>query len=137
MTEHQTTGLFVEHIDTNDTDDKIFNDIYLNTIINWVNIRQNSTVMDVLDMNKNTMCIKLKNENPMMRDSSIQSYVLSLLIYMFWSICTNFSNNHYQLHQTSSDTEIAIEQNIREGESVETQYRKQNKNQCVPDLDID
>lgn len=62
--------------------EKVMSTIFLHVLFNWNNIKQNTNVMNCLDMNTNSLCRQLKNNNPTLRDGYIQAHVLSFLIMM-------------------------------------------------------
>ena len=58
--------------------------IFLYVIFNWGKISQNRDIMNVLDVNTNSMCKKLKIQNPNMRDEFVQAHVYTLLLMMIF-----------------------------------------------------
>ncbi|VBB17852.1 hypothetical protein YASMINEVIRUS_315 [Yasminevirus sp. GU-2018] len=72
--------------------EKTMGRIFLNTIFNWEQIRENSSVMQVLNMETNSMCRHMKMSNPSMRDQFIQAYVLSFLLILFLIMCVPAQN---------------------------------------------
>lgn len=63
--------------------EEIICNFFMNVIFNWNNISQNPHVMNVVNMNDNILCQKLKSENPSMKDSFIQAHVVTILILMY------------------------------------------------------
>ncbi len=59
---------------------------YLLVLLNWNNIKKNTHIMEILDMDTNKICQNLKEENPQLVDYMIQSYVLTMLITIKQSI---------------------------------------------------
>jgi len=58
--------------------------IFLYVIFNWATISQNEHIMKTLDINTNSMCRKLKLQNPNMRDEFIQAHTYTLLLMMIF-----------------------------------------------------
>lgn len=74
------------------------NNLYTEIIFNWSQIREYEEVMNVLDMETNTLCVKLKENNPMLRDEFVQARVLTILLVMFIMVSSfviiDGDNNH-------------------------------------------
>jgi hypothetical protein len=64
---------------------KLMLKVYLNVIFNWSSISQNQEVMNVLDIDTNTMCCHFKTQNPSLPDSYVQGLVLSFIL-MIWIV---------------------------------------------------
>lgn len=83
---------------------KLMSDVFVNVIFNWSTLSQDPQIMNVVDMNRNSLCQKLKAENPTMRDSFIQAHVVSILI-LFMIVLSmpiqnpfdEYSNENYYL----------------------------------------
>jgi len=58
--------------------------IFLHMLLNWHKIKEIEQVMNTLDMNTNSLCISLKNNDPTLRDHFIQAYVLSFFILVLY-----------------------------------------------------
>jgi len=61
---------------------KLITKVFLHVIFNWHSISQNQEIMEGLDMESNTMCRRLKNQNPSLHDSYVQVHVLSTQLMM-------------------------------------------------------
>ena len=72
--------------------EKTMSRIFLNAIFNWEQIRESSSVMQVLNMETNSMCRHMKASNPSMRDQFIQAYVLSFLLMLFLIVSVPVQN---------------------------------------------
>lgn len=66
--------------------DKTMSTIFLHVLFNWNVIKENAQTMAYLDMNTNSLCRQLKQNDPTQRDGYIQAHVLSLLITMMYTI---------------------------------------------------
>lgn len=67
----------------------IMNRLFMNILFNWDSIKCKSNIMSSVDMDTNNLCIYFKEQNPMIRDSFIQAYVLSFYIVMLHIIGSN------------------------------------------------
>ena len=74
--------------DMNNLTDKVL----INVMLKWHDIQENQEIMDGLRMDKNTMCIYFKNQNPLLDDSYIQARVLTFLLMMILSITKSIQN---------------------------------------------
>ena len=64
--------------------EKTMGTIFLNVLFNWNSIKEIPHVMSCLDMNTNSLCRQLKQNDPTQRDGFIQAHVLSFLILMMY-----------------------------------------------------
>ena len=112
--------------------------IYLSVIFNWPTICQNQQVMDALDMNKNTLCVYHKAQNPNLANYMIQSFVFSIMltIWFFSSMPINTDADPY----TESYTESYAGSNANESATILSNEQwatiKQNK-KIMDILDMD
>jgi hypothetical protein len=53
---------------------------------NWNEIKKNKFYMDAVDMKKNNLCKKIKENNPELDDDIIKEYCFSYLIMMYITI---------------------------------------------------
>ncbi len=74
--------------------DKMMTNTFINIIFNWESIKQNTLLMESLNMKSNSLCQKLKEQNPTMRNSFIQAHVLALLMMMINIISLPCRNIH-------------------------------------------
>ena len=75
--------------------DRMMTNTFISIIFDWENIKKNKKMMDTLNMETNTLCIRLKEQNPSMRNSFIQAHVLALLMMMMTIIslpCRNIND---------------------------------------------
>ena len=68
--------------------DQVMKEVYLNVIFNWATISTDQSIMNVLDIETNSMCRWYKSRYPDMRDSFIQAHVFTMLM-MFMYILLN------------------------------------------------
>ena len=68
--------------------DKVMTEIHLNVIYNWNVVKQDTDIMNILDMDTNKMCIFLKQTNPYQDDSFIQSYIMTMMIMMLYIVAS-------------------------------------------------
>lgn len=89
---------FIVETDYNDTYEStlienLMSLIFFNVLAEWNAIKSNGEIMNCLDMNKNSLCSKLKQSNPDMIDEYVQSQILSLLLTII-IINSNVLNTH-------------------------------------------
>jgi hypothetical protein len=110
---------------------KTTTNIYLYVIFNWATISQDEHIQRTLDVNTNSMCRKLKLQNPNMRDEFIQAHTYTLLLMMIFMTMipmTDMLNANipdYVLNY-ANDTEDPDDANDTNTPSIDT-----------PDIDID
>jgi hypothetical protein len=94
---------------------------FLHIIYNWATIRQNSQLMNILDMQANTMCRYFKQLNPLVIDSFIQARVLTFVLLIFCIISLPTYNILYGMSLSASVPNINQISNINT-----TEYSAQN-----------
>lgn len=60
--------------------------VFLNVLFNWTTIKQNEQIMNLLNMETNSMCRLFKNQNPTLHDVYIQANVFSLLLMLWFAM---------------------------------------------------
>lgn len=65
------------------------NQLFMNILFNWDNIKILPDVISAVNMETNNMCKIFKEQNPTMRDSFIQAFALSFLIVMMHVVESN------------------------------------------------
>ena len=55
---------------------------YTTIISNWNTIKDNTEIMNVLNIDTNSMCQYIKQTNPSLSDTMIQARALTLLLFM-------------------------------------------------------
>lgn len=65
--------------------------VLLTIIINWDTISRDDNIMDILNINKNTLCRNLKDENPHVADNFVQAFVLSVLVIYMYIVMSQFT----------------------------------------------
>tara|TARA_Y100000780_G_C13596593_1_gene382867 strand:- start:80 stop:361 length:282 start_codon:yes stop_codon:yes gene_type:complete len=61
--------------------------IYLSVVLNWHNIENDISIMEALNMENNTTCIKYKEEYGNIEDKYIQAYVLTQYLILYCIVC--------------------------------------------------
>jgi hypothetical protein len=64
------------------------NQIYLSIISNWNNIENDISIMNALNMENNTTCIKYKEQYENVEDKYIQAYVLTQYLILYCIVVT-------------------------------------------------
>jgi hypothetical protein len=96
-----------EHINDNVQNkfEELVSDMYSRVISNWDTIQQDQHIMNILNMNTNSMCIKIKDQHPTINDSYIQAYVFTIMATMIVVTSvpiTNVLNESYFLNQNET-----------------------------------
>lgn len=77
--------------------EKIMHETYISVIFNWAQIQTNQSILNILDMNTNSMCQYIKRNNPTLRDEFVQARVFTMLLMMIIGIASPirsiFNNN--------------------------------------------
>jgi len=66
-----------------------FKSILSHVVMNWDAIISDRYVAEVLDMDLNKFCKKMKQANPYMMDTMIQANILSWLLFMLYNMCAD------------------------------------------------
>jgi len=72
--------------------DKTMGRLFLSALLNWHNLSQDQNVMSVLSMENNSLCRKIKQQNPTYHDSFVQAHVLTLMLTLFLVISRTNNN---------------------------------------------
>lgn len=83
------------------TPDELFDEYLPYIMQNWNEIQKNEKIKEVMDMNTNTVCQKVKNNYPLVHDEFIQMFVFTHMIILLVYVCTiendgintNYDNN--------------------------------------------
>lgn len=67
--------------------EEIYNEILPNVIKNWEVLCKDDKVIESIDMNTNTLCQKIKFNNPNLDDSIIQIHAFTNLLTLFFYLC--------------------------------------------------
>lgn len=92
----------------------IFNCLYLNVIFSWNNIKQNSQIMNCLNMQENNLCRYYKSADPHVRDSFIQARVFTLTLIVILSLIFPINidneqiNEHFLLYESNNNTSSTL-----------------------------
>jgi len=79
--------IIYDNIDNSNTDmnmdmDMDMERIFLEISKNWNELEKNETVKEMVDMKTNNLCKQIKNDNPHLRNSYIQSLVFTFIYTM-------------------------------------------------------
>lgn len=84
--------------------DDVMDNLYIKVLSNWHNIQKQVDVMNVLNMETNGLCIKMRKEQPDVSNKNIQAKVFTILFMM--SLITTipiqqniFDNNYIDEHK--------------------------------------
>jgi hypothetical protein len=128
-TTSSNTSSIPNYLSSTEDAKKLLSKVYLNVIFNWPIISQNQEIMQVLNMETNLLCKTHKELYPSLRDSFIQTYILTQMITI-WTILSfpleTVYNGGVEYLKTCVDKETEFTNNLNNNSSDQNQEFKES-----------